>query len=102
MDPALSGTEIHSITLYAMLALITVLLGIVGFFLSRVLNRVDKMWDTVQKLDFGWQNFADDVGYVKHSRSELKEKMEEIVILRRDQLSIWKKIDELKAQQASH
>lgn len=98
MDPSLSGTEVHSITLYAMLALITILLGIVGFFLSRVLNRVDKMWDIVQKLDFGWQNFSDDVGFVKHSRAELKEKMDDIVILRRDQISIWKKIDELKAQ----
>lgn len=98
MEPALVGTEVNSIVLWALLMFITLLISAVFFFVKKILNRVDSMWDKLLVLEISVHRFDDDVGFVRSAKSELKEKLEDIIILRRDQVTIWKKIDALQAK----
>lgn len=84
MEPSLAGTEVHSLLLYGILAFISILIGIVGFFLTRVLGKVDAIWDKVLVLETNNKFFV--------------EKFEDITLLKRDQNTIWRQVDALGAK----
>lgn len=79
-----------------LLAALGLLVSIVGFFVVKTFNKVDAMWDKVIAIEEAFKNFRDDVGYVRHVKNDMESKFEDLIILKRDQASIWKKIDEMR------
>lgn len=88
MEPSLGGTEVHSIAVYAMLAIIMILIGIVGYFLSKVLEKVDKTSENITRIDIEF----------KAAERRWEYNMGELKIYQRDHESLWRNIDILKTK----
>lgn len=91
------------LAVYILLSFIAVLVSIVGVFLMRLLDKFDSMDlkisdldKKIVKLEVNFENFDKDINYIESLKKDLKNDMEEIVILKRDQASIWKRIDDLR------
>lgn len=102
MEPHVEPAQIP-ITVYVMLSVIMLLVSVVGVFLMRLLDKFDSMDEKINavdkkivKLETNFENFDKDISYVERLRSDFKNDMEQVIILKRDQGSLWRKVDELR------
>jgi hypothetical protein len=98
MEANLVSGEVHSIILYGILSVLSFLVATVMFFVKKLLSKIELMWDKLLIIEVTIKNFQDDVAYVKNVKSDFRERFEDLIILKRDQTSIWKKLDTLQSK----
>jgi uncharacterized protein YkvS len=98
LEPSMNGTEVNSIILYVLLCALSLLVGSVVFFVKQLIGKVNKMWDKLLVMEVTISNFHEDMHYVRSTKNDFRDRFEDIAVLKRDQTSIWKKLDAIQSR----
>lgn len=72
------------------------LCGIIAYFQKSLFDRFEKSNDKIEAIVTDWGLIKKDIGNLMHDLDKLSKAAESIVILKRDQQSIWRNVDDLK------